>query len=342
MLKKLEKELWSFSTCPCNIFIIKLFLVNNTYDIYRKILSPQRHYDWGLRELKTVLGACGKVLSLTINKELSIQDEMELVVQAIKPNIMSKLTKNDCIRFNMLLGEVFANLNVVPSNQIDEFRNKIQESFNNLGLFSNPNQIDKCVQLYEQLTKRIGVAIIGPANSGKSTVLAVLKNALSSMSKPIRIYIISPKSMSRSQLLGYLDIITRNWHDGVLTNTAIAVNSEPSNVTSWIVCDGEVDPEWIEALNSVLDDNRLLTLPSGWRIQFGSNVNFIFETHNLLNASPATISRMGIINLSAEDLPAESIIESYAKQHTNSEEIKLMLEKYFEEIFDEFARHSKM
>lgn len=70
-----------------------------------------------------------------------------------------------------------------------------------------------------------------------------------------------------------------------------------SDIWSWVVCDGDIDPEWIEALNSVLDDNRLLTLPSGWRIQFGSNVNFIFETHSLEHASPATISRMGIILL---------------------------------------------
>jgi len=70
-----------------------------------------------------------------------------------------------------------------------------------------------------------------------------------------------------------------------------------TDVHSWIVCDGDVDPEWIESLNSVLDDNRLLTLPSGWRIQFGPNVNFMFETHDLSFASPATISRMGMIFL---------------------------------------------
>jgi hypothetical protein len=48
-----------------------------------------------------------------------------------------------------------------------------------------------------------------------------------------------------------------------------------------VVCDGDVDPEWIETLNSVLDDNRLLTMPNGERIQFANNVNFIFECHSL-------------------------------------------------------------
>lgn len=69
------------------------------------------------------------------------------------------------------------------------------------------------------------------------------------------------------------------------------------NKRQWIIFDGDVDPEWVESLNSVLDDNRLLTMPSGERIQFGPNVNFLFETHDLSCASPATISRMGMIFL---------------------------------------------
>lgn len=87
------------------------------------------------------------------------------------------------------------------------------------------------------------------------------------------------------------------------TRAEVAVSSRvilmalSSEVNSWIVCDGDIDPEWIESLNSVLDDNRLLTMPSGERIQFGPNVNFLFETHDLSCASPATISRMGMIFL---------------------------------------------
>ena len=77
---------------------------------------------------------------------------------------------------------------------------------------------------------------------------------------------------------------------------------------SWVICDGDIDPEWIESLNSVLDDNHLLTLPTGERIAFGNNVNFIFETDNLIYASPATVSRMGMIFLNNEDIELDKVV----------------------------------
>jgi dynein heavy chain 2 len=92
------------------------------------------------------------------------------------------------------------------------------------------------------------------------------------------------------------------------------VIKEDQNVLNWIICDGDVDPEWIEALNSVLDDNHLLTLPTGERISFGSNVNFIFETDNLQFASPATVSRMGMIYMNDEDININSIILKWTKK----------------------------
>ena len=58
------------------------------------------------------------------------------------------------------------------------------------------------------------------------------------------------------QLLGHIDVDTREWTDGVLTFSARQVVKETVEVQSWIVCDGDIDPEWIESLNSVLDDNR--------------------------------------------------------------------------------------
>lgn len=94
-----------------------------------------------------------------------------------------------------------------------------------------------------------------------------------------------------------MDELTREWREGVLTNCARAVLKASMEKSCWIICDGDINPEWIESLNSVLDDNRLLTLPSGERIRFPGNVNFLFETHDLVAASPATISRMGMVFL---------------------------------------------
>lgn len=103
------------------------------------------------------------------------------------------------------------------------------------------------------------------------------------------------------------------------------------DVWSWIVCDGDIDPDWIESLNSVLDDNHLLTLPSGWRIRFGNNVNFIFETHNLSYASPATISRMGIVFLSEEDFCLSSYMNNFIAKLPENDQLVLepLIKEYF-------------
>jgi dynein heavy chain len=59
----------------------------------------------------------------------------------------------------------------------------------------------------------------------------------------------------------------------------------------YIVFDGDVDAVWVENMNSVMDDNKLLTLPNGERIRLQPHVKLLFEVADLQYASPATISR---------------------------------------------------
>ena len=68
-----------------------------------------------------------------------------------------------------------------------------------------------------------------------------------------------------------------------------------SSKRHWIIFDGDVDPEWAENLNSVLDDNRLLTLPHGDRLSIPPNVRIMFEVESLKHATLATVSRCGMV-----------------------------------------------
>ena len=79
----------------------------------------------------------------------------------------------------------------------------------------------------------------------------------------------------------------------------------------WIIFDGDVDPEWVENLNSVLDDNKLLTLPNGERLNLPPNVRVMFEVQDLRYATLATVSRCGMIWFSEDVLSLSMIFENY-------------------------------
>lgn len=112
--------------------------------------------------------------------------------------------------------------------------------------------------------------MVGPTGCGKSQAWRVL---LETMEKCDGTkgegYIIDPKAITKEELYGRLDSTTAEWTDGVFTQTLRRVidnHRGESAKRHWIIFDGDVDPEWAENLNSVLDDNKLLTLPSGERL----------------------------------------------------------------------------
>ncbi|XP_052794024.1 cytoplasmic dynein 2 heavy chain 1-like isoform X3 [Mya arenaria] len=306
------------------------------FNLSRELLSPQQHYDWGLRALKTVLRGCGNLLHMKKKSgKIDAGLEAKLVVQALRINTISKLTFSDSIRFDALVRDVFPGIefkDIEYETLAEAIRNVCKET----NLVINELQIKKALELYEQLRQRTGVVVVGPSGSGKSTLWRILRMGLHKLNKTVKHYTMNPKAMPRTQLLGSIDMDTREWTDGVLTYSARQVVKEPQEVQSWIICDGDIDPEWIESLNSVLDDNRLLTMPSGERIQFGPNVNFLFETHDLSCASPATISRMGMILLSDEDTDVKALIHSWISTLPESEQQVLggYIEDYFYKALD--------
>ncbi|KAL0212077.1 hypothetical protein RCL1_005703 [Eukaryota sp. TZLM3-RCL] len=264
--------------------------------------SNQQHYDWGLRALKTTLSSAGSLLlSSKINTNVNeLNQETVIIVKSLRLNTLPKLTADDVTSFESLVKDCFTNVEI-DSLVEDNLKQAINEAFKDLNIVPLEEQFEKVLQLKSALEQKIGVVVVGSATSGKTILWKVLYRALLKVGHEINLHLINPKAMHRTSLLGHLDLDTREWHDGVLTQSAREVMKKSGEAgseivrKSWIICDGDIDPEWIEALNSVLDDNKLLTLPSGERIQFDNSVNFLFETSDLKHASPATISRMGMI-----------------------------------------------
>ena len=111
--------------------------------------------------------------------------EGEIVVQALRLNTLSKLTFSDSTRFDALIRDVF--LDVAFNNEgYEDLKKAIRDSYEELELKINENQIRKVVELYEQLQQRMGVVIVGPSGSGKTTLFTLLKHALSKMGRVVK------------------------------------------------------------------------------------------------------------------------------------------------------------
>ena len=312
------------------------------FDVSRQLLSRQRHYDWGLRALKTSLGIAGRILREGRRgpQALSQAEEAAVVIQAVRVTKLPTLTAADTERFASLLEVQFQGVRATDMRD-EGMQGAISQAMAGMSLAEDPAQVQKVLQLHMATLQRIGVIIVGPSGSGKSTLWQVLEQAYKILDRPLRVHKMNPKAIDRKQLLGSLDLDTREWTDGVLTSAARRVVAEDPSVRSWIICDGDVDPVWIESLNSVLDDNRLLTLPNGERIQLGSgNVNFVFECHTLQWASPATVSRCGMIFLSEEARDIAKDVNKWLADlertgHGNADALRPLCAEYLPRVFQE-------
>jgi dynein heavy chain 1 len=160
-------------------------------------------------------------------------------------------------------------------NKEEKLISIIEDLTSKYNLKCSASFIEKCLQLNQILFLHHGVMLVGPTGSGKTAAWKILLEALAILSKGTEnemkseVHVIDPKTISKEDLYGKLDPETSEWSDGVLTQLLRDEQKKPERETTvrhWIIFDGDVDPVWAENLNSVLDDNKILTLPSGERL----------------------------------------------------------------------------
>ncbi|KAL2021078.1 hypothetical protein VTK56DRAFT_7497 [Thermocarpiscus australiensis] len=282
-------------------------------------LSKQAHYDFGLRALKSVLVSSGGLKRARLTSSdgnLGAEEvvEPEIIVQSIRETIAPKLIKSD-VDIMMGIEEVcFPGVKYVPANLA-----KLEEAIRRLAaerhLVVNELWMTKVLQLYQIQKIHHGVMMVGNSGSGKSAAWRLLLDALQQVENVEGVsHVIDSKVMSKEALYGNLDSTTREWTDGLFTSILrkIVDNLRGEDAKRhWIVFDGDVDPEWVENLNSVLDDNKLLTLPNGERLNLPPNVRIMFEVENLKYATLATVSRCGMVWFSEDTVTPSMMVANY-------------------------------
>lgn len=333
-------------------FTMAKILASKFYGLYSllgQLLSKQLHYDWGLRAVKSVLCVAG-----SFKRAEPDMPEPDLLMRALRDFNIPKIVAEDTVIFFGLLGDLFPredpNVDIrddPPRKRDLNLEANVKTAAEAIGNSPRDEFMLKVVQLSELLEIRHCVFVMGPASCGKTETWRTLEKARSLLNNPVDVADINPKSVSTNELYGYIVLKTREWKDGLLSRIMRDMGNAKDSNSKWIILDGDLDANWIESMNSVMDDNRMLTLASNERVPLKTNMRMIFEIRDLVYATPATVSRAGILYISASDgYQWRCLIDSWLQRHQlTPEELKIgrkigftqEVTDFFQKLFDTYC-----
>ncbi|KAI1890876.1 hypothetical protein AGOR_G00158120 [Albula goreensis] len=328
-----EISLYSFGFSDAKVLSKK---ITTTFKLSSEQLSSQDHYDFGMRAVKTVICAAGN-----LKRENPDMNEELICLRAIRDVNVPKFLQDDLKLFSGIVSDLFPMIREEPIDY-----GTLEESIRNtcfkMCLKDVDNYITKCIQLYETTVVRHGLMLVGPSGSGKTKCYEILGAAITTLQgqpsvsggvyEAVKTYVLNPKSITMGQLYGEFDPMTHEWTDGILSSLIRNGAASMDTKKKWYMFDGPVDAVWIENMNTVLDDNKKLCLSSGEIIKLSDVMTMMFEVQDLAVASPATVSRCGMVYLEPSILGLTPFTECWLRT------IPASIQPYTEQLNSLFSR----
>ncbi|KAL2609519.1 hypothetical protein R1flu_028092 [Riccia fluitans] len=313
----LVAEVMLFSEGFANAKVLSRKMVK-LYKLSSEQLSQQDHYDFGMRAVKSVLVMAGALKRA--NPDL-VEDVV--LIRAFKDSNLPKFLAQDVTLFLAIITDLFPGVEIPPQD-FGELKLAIEECMIESGLQIVDAFVIKVIQLFETMNVRFGVMAVGPTGGGKSTCYRLLKDAMTKLRErdhknvafqKTHTYVLNPKCIKLGELYGEYNLLTNEWTDGLASTLIRAAVADTTLDKKWIVFDGPVDAIWIESMNTVLDDNCILCLPNGERIKLNPvAMRMLFEVADLAVASPATVSRCGMVYVPPEELGWRPYVKSWLER----------------------------
>uniref|UniRef100_A0A803WD55 Dynein axonemal heavy chain 1 n=1 Tax=Ficedula albicollis TaxID=59894 RepID=A0A803WD55_FICAL len=333
-----EISLYSFGFNEAKVLAKK---ITTTFKLLSEQLSSQDHYDFGMRAVKTVISTAGN-----LKRENPDMDEELICLRAIRDANVPKFLQDDLKLFNGIVSDLFPNIKETPVDY-----GILEEAIRKSCIQANLKDVDgfvtKCIQLYETTVVRHGLMLVGPTGSGKTKSYEVLAAAMTSLKgqpaasggnyEAVRYFVLNPKSITMGQLYGEFNLLTHEWTDGIFSTLMRRGTVAADSNKKWYMFDGPVDALWIENMNTVLDDNKKLCLSSGEIIKMTEGMTMMFEVQDLAVASPATVSRCGMVYLEPSILGLEPFVQCWLK---NMPEVMQRFSPQLASLFKKFLQVS--
>eukprot|EP00931_Biecheleriopsis_adriatica_P059470 TRINITY_DN3558_c0_g1_i1.p1 TRINITY_DN3558_c0_g1~~TRINITY_DN3558_c0_g1_i1.p1 ORF type:complete len:4293 (+),score=1112.20 TRINITY_DN3558_c0_g1_i1:173-13051(+) len=286
-----------------------------TYKLCSEQLSSQKHYDYGMRAVFAVLVRAG-----SLKRKEPNQNESILMLQSVNDVNLAKFLDFDVPLYDGITRDLFPGV-TLPKPDYSLMVDKLTVHLDKNYCEAHPYFIDKIIQFYECHLVRHSVMLVGMPFSGKTTALNTLQKALSDLAEEGSMHAgcivhqarLNPKSIPARDLYGCFDEVSHEWTDGIVAVLFREFARNQTEERKWLVFDGPVDAVWIENMNTVMDENKKLCLNSGEIIAMSANMRTIIEPMDVEVASPATISRNGMVFFEPHLMGYQPLIEQSMK-----------------------------